>query len=329
MILFLYGEDSYRSKQKLNAIKAKYIDKSLGDTNLSILDFEDKSINYEKISREILAFPFLAPKRLVIFINFLELATKDLQEKVGKLLINIPPTTVLIFYEAGVPDRRSAIFKKLAKPASPDASQGGSNKSEEFKPLEIYELKKWIENKVKNYGGTIDKAACDKLIEYVGNDLWRMSNEIHKLTTYNLQLTINDIEQLVKPKIEGNIFGLIDALGQKNEKFAFKYLHDLLDSGENEIYIFTMMIYQFRNLLIIKDALENSKHEIRNSSFQLAKQVGLNPYVVQKTILQAKNYKFDKLKKIYKQLFDYDLKIKTGKIDPRIALDVLVAELCL
>lgn len=314
MILFLYGEDAYRSKQKLDAIKAKYIDKSLGDTNLSVLDFEDKTINFDQVVREMLAFPFLANSRLVVTKNLLLSGKKDIQDKIKNFLPKVPASTNIVIYEGGLPDKRVALFKYLSKPKI----------SEEFKFLENHKLRKWVIDEVEKLGGSIEESATEIIIEYVGNDLWRMSNEIKKLTAYSLKLKAQDVEALVKPKIEGNIFGMIDAIGQQNSKAAIKFLHDLVDSGENELYIFTMIVYQFRNLLIVKDAIKNSKQV---SNFQLAKQVGLNPYVVEKTIKQASGLTFNELKKIYEKLLDYDIKMKTGKIDPSIALDVLVLEL--
>lgn len=360
MILFLYGKDSYRSKQKLDAIKSKYIDASLGDTNLSIADFADKNLDFTQITRMILAFPFLAKNRLVILKNLLSEGNKKLQEQFLGLLEKVPSSTVLIIYESETPDRRTSLFKKLNKP----------KQSQEFKPLEPSQLKKWIADEVEKQGGKIESQAIEKLIEYVGSDLWRMSNEIQKVATYKYNarssskgvrsigaslpyirnvpsngasdplltselayINSSDVELLVKPKVEANIFEMIDFIGQKNSEQAIKSLHDLLGKGENELYILTMIVYQFRNLLIIKDILENSKSQETRykqtsiNNFQIAKISGLNPYVVQKTMSQAKNYSMNSLRTIYSKLLDYDLKIKTGKIGPKTALDILVIEL--
>jgi DNA polymerase-3 subunit delta len=317
MILFLYGEDTYRSKQKLDAIKAKYISANLGDTNLSIIDFEEKQFSFDQITREMLVFPFLANSRLVVIKNLLLKGKKDIQEKIKEFLPKIPESTNLIIFENGIPDKRSSMFKKINKPQT----------SQEFKLLETYQLKKWIENEVKNHGATVESSAVSKLIEYVGNDLWKLSNEIKKLTAYSLQLTTPNIELLVRPRIEGNVFTMIDAIGQKDTSRAAKHLHDLIDSGENELYIFTMLIYQFRNLLIVKDIMKISKSKFSMSNMQIAKLAGLNPYVVQKTINQCGNFSFEELKLIYQKLLKYDIKIKTGKIDSNIALDIFIAEL--
>ena len=54
---------------------------------------------------------------------------------------------------------------------------------------------------------------------------------------------------------------------------------------------------------------------------------GLHPFVVRKTSAQSHQFTFEELKKIYQKIFKSDLDIKTGKIDPSMALDILIAEI--
>ena len=98
----------------------------------------------------------------------------------------------------------------------------------------------------------------------------------------------------------------------KNKKQALDLFHKHLDNGDNSLYLFSMIAYQFRNLLIIK---ENSKKS------------GLHPFVVQKSIYLCRQFTMDQLKKIYQKIFQIDLDIKTGKIEPELALDLLLAEI--
>ena len=52
-----------------------------------------------------------------------------------------------------------------------------------------------------------------------------------------------------------------------------------------------------------------------------------HPYVIKKTIQQARSFSLSELKKIYQKIFQVDLGIKTGKIEPETALDLFVAEI--
>ncbi len=321
MILFFYGEDNYRLNQKIKALKAKFISASLGDTNLSILD--GKSVTYDEIVRQILAMPFLSRTRLVIIENLLTAKRSDIQEKVAEFLKKIPSSTVLVFAEGGKPDKRTVLYKRLNQPGQ----------AQEYKLLEEEQLKRWIKKEVDARGATIESDATSLLVEYIGPDLWRMANEIEKLIAYRLPTTANrggktiiaqDIKLLVLPEIKSNIFNLIDAIASKNLPKAYQELYRLLNSGENEIYILTMIVYQFRNLLIVKDLIERSPNIDR---WQIAKKAGMHPFVAEKTLYQVKNFTLEKLKSIYRNLLDFDYKIKTGKIEQRVALELLIFQL--
>jgi DNA polymerase-3 subunit delta len=338
MILFLYGEDNYRLRQKVKEMKEKYISASLGDTNLCVLD--GKTTKGDDIIRQALAFPFLAKSRLVIVENLLMEGKKEEQEKIGEFLKKNPETTVLVFLENGVPDKRTSLFKKLSK-----------EKTQEFKPLSDSEVKSWIKEEVLHDNGKIESDAMDKLFEYVGADLWRLSNEIRKLTTYkgvsfqtgrrqdlesssgspmssatrleDDSISVDDIELLVKPQVQSDIFALIDAVASRNVKKALKELHQLLENGQNELYLLTMIVYQYRNMLIAKDLVDRGV----SSQYDIAKQAGLHPFVAGKTLNLVRNYSISELKNIYAELLEYDLKLKTGQIDPKTALDLLVLNL--
>ncbi len=322
MVIFFYGEDDFRLKQAVKKLKEKFISASLGDTNLSILD--GKTATFDEIVRQILAMPFLSRTRLVIIENLISDGNKLVHEKVVEFLPKVPSSTVLVFTETparggsalgGKPDKRTALFKKLIK----------ADKVQEFVLLDEPKLRAWIKKEVDARGGIIEADAVTKLIEYIGSDLWRMSNEIAKLTAYGKQLTAQNIELLVKSQVESDIFKLVDAVGQKNLKSALKECQNLLNAGENELYILSMIVYQYRNLLIIKDMTERDRNL---NSWSLAKKAGLHPYVVQKTVAQVKSFSMENLKNAYRTLLDFDLRIKTGKIEGKAALSLLIAKFC-
>jgi len=164
----------------------------------------------------------------------------------------------------------------------------------------------------------------EKLIEYIGNDLWQMSNEIKKLASFknNKTLRIEDIELLVRSKIETDIFKTIDAIAEKNKKQALNLFHKHLEKGDSPLYLLSMINYQFRNLLIVKDLIEKHKpYDV------ILKKSGLHPFVVKKSYYQSQRFTFQELKKIFQKIFKADLDIKTGRIQPEIALDLLIAEI--
>lgn len=261
MIYFLYGEDDFRAKQKLAEIRSKFTDDSLGDTNIST--FEGESIDIEKIDQAVQSIPFLVSRKLVIIKNIFSEKNKDIQSKLTTYIDKVPKTTILVFFEQETIDKRSGLFKKLIKIA----------KSKEFTKLEIPQAKAWVRRTVETREGKIDFQAVDKLILATGVDLWRLDNEINKLLAYNKNIRPENIDKLIKAQVNANIFSLIDAIGQKNLKRAVQELRQLIVTGENEIYIHSMIVYQARNLLLIKSLKEKGENlsqirkKNRSSSF--------------------------------------------------------------
>ena len=310
MVIFFYGQDSYRLSGQIKKLKEKFISASLGDTNLAVLD--SKTLTYDEYIRQILAMPFLSKTRLVI-INDILSATKDLQEKIGEVLSKVPSSTVLLFTETK-PDKRLSLFKKLLK----------VDKVQEFPVLAENQIKSWLKKTVWEKHGEIDIDSINLLFDKVGPDLWRLENEINKLIAYQKKISAENIELLVQAQVDQDIFRLVDALGQKNFKTALKETTRLEQTNGNEFYIFSMIVYQYRNLLIVKDL---EKRGIRNA-WAIAKASGLNPYVVQKTLAQTPRFTFLELKNAYATLLDFDGRLKTGKIEGKAAIALLLAKFC-
>lgn len=313
MIIFLYGTDTYRSREKLNEIINKYKAKHKTGLNFKRLDFNEKDLRDLKEIAS--SSPMFKEKKMIILENVFERKSdwmKELSEYLKKNNYAEDKEIALVFYEKKDPDKRTELYKFLIK--KPNVSQ-------EFKPLENGKLENWVKKEIEQRGGKIDQQAVRKLAASAGGSLWQMSQEIDKLILFADKSAIGEkeVDLLVKSKIETNIFNTIDALAQRNKKLALKLLHQHLEEGENEVYLLTMFAYQFRNLLIVKSLEEKGV-----PYYELAKRTKLHPFVIKKTWAQIKNFSLSELKKIYNKLLELDIAIKTGRIEPKTALDVLV-----
>ncbi len=305
MILFLYGEDTYRMKEKMKEIIERYKKVHKSGLNLKYFDnFEDLKDGMNQISM------FKEKKLAVINNPFSNIEFKE------KFLENCKDFAksedIIVFYQEEEINKNDTLFKFLKKNA----------KCQEFSLLGGSKLKEWIKKEFGKYQAGIEPKSLEMLIEYIGNDLWRMSNEIKKLVSYKKKVNSEDVKLLVRPKIETAIFKTIDAISQKNKKLAINLIHKHIEKGDHPLYLLTMINYQFRNLLIIKDLIERHK-----PYSVILKKSGLHPFVVKKSYFQCQKFTFQELKKIFQKIFKVDLDIKTGRIKPEIALDMLIAEI--
>ncbi len=315
MIIFLYGQDTYRSHQKLNEIIEHY--KKIHKSGINLKYFDGANLNSQDFQDEIRQTSMFDEKKLLVFKNIF--SNQEFKEKFLKNQKEILNSKdIILFYEEKVPEDKQ-FFEFLKKKAE----------SQEFKPLKGEHLKNWFKKEFANYTfkgrqADINPVALDKLINFVGDDLWRLNNEIQKLVNFKSGKRIEpeDIELLVKPKIESDIFKTIDAIALKNKKQAIYLIHKHLERGDNPSYLLSMINFQFRNLLIIKDLIEKNR-----PYYAILKISKLHPFIVKKSYQEADKFTLQELKKIYQKIFQVDLSIKTGKVTPETALDLLITEI--
>lgn len=329
MVLFLYGEDSYRSRAKLKQIEERF--KKTDKSRVNFIKIDGERNPWKNIEKEILSPPFLHDKKLVVVENFLKKRGQKFDEAVAFLKEEkIPDGTVVVFWDDSKPDERTAIFKFLAKPKQAD----------KFDLLDAVKLRKWIAEAAAEREIKIEPRAVEMILGLVGSDLWQMSGELDKLAAYvrgqkekNNLVTAEDVAIFVRGKFDENIFSLTDALGTKNKKTVFNLLNEQIEAGLEEGYIFAMLVRQFRILLQIKELVAKEYSFISASDpgikQKIAMELGLHPYVVQKTLYQIKNFSLPELKKFYGKLLAIDMKMKRGNFNPRAFLDLFVAEVCL
>lgn len=309
MIYFLYGEDSYRAKEKLQEIIDGYKKVHKSGLNLIYIDAEEKDFNDFYSNFKITSM--FAEKKLVVLKNIFsnEKFCNDFLENIKRLE---EIRDIIAICETEKIDQRDKLFKALKKSA----------KCQEFCLLKGMMLKKWIRQELDRLGVKITPDAEDLLFQFADDNLWQTANSIKKLADYKGGAVIKkeDIELHIRPKIENEIFKTIDALASKNKKQALRLLHNHFESGDNALYLLSMVAYQFKNLLIIKEMME--KHLPYQT---IVKKSGLHPFVVQKTYYLCGHFSMADLKKIYQKIFQADLDIKAGRIEPETALDLLVS----
>jgi DNA polymerase III delta subunit len=324
MIIFFYGEDSFRSYEKVLEIKNKFLANDKPNTGLSLFDATDsKESALGKLKTALSLSGLFSQKKLIILKKVVSETSSDEQAKILKFLkVNIEKLKadsdcVIIFWENGMPRKNNALFKFLLE----------SSKKQLFEKLVGLKLNQWILETIKKSSpeSQISKDALEKLIAYVGNDTALLKQELEKLISFSVKAVIESdtVDLLTKANLDNNIFETIEALSANQKKKALELFHRHIDNGDDPFYLFSMFVYQFRNLLRIASLQENGVF----SEFEIAKLAKLHPYVVKKSFTQAKNFGEQKLILIHKKLGTLDTKIKTGQIDIKLSLDKFIAEL--
>ncbi|HUT22437.1 MAG TPA: DNA polymerase III subunit delta [Candidatus Bipolaricaulota bacterium] len=309
------GENGWAISKQIQKWTTLFEDK-YGYFNILKIDFEEKGNVEQTLKNALQVDSLFGQNKLIILKNFF---AKKQDKKIEELILGsvekLPEKFFVIFSQKGEIDKRSKIYKALAKAPLAEVKSFASPKG--------FLLNDWIKKQVASVGGTIANSAAERLAILVGNDLWQLDAEIQKLASYcrNREISVKDVEDLVKGKFNDNIFDFVDALSVKNKALSGKLLADQLGSGANQFYLLTMIVRQFRNILMIKDV----KNSGRTSSPEFAaRELKLHPFVAKKTWQQADRFTFEELKKIYSRLLSIEKKFKSTSWSPQLLLDLFV-----
>ena len=317
-VIFLYGNDEFAITRRLKDFESDFADPTTAGMNTAHL--EARSMSEDELNNAVNAMPFLASKRLVILANpSAKYNNPATRKKFEEYISNVPESARLVIHELVEP--KEAEKHWLMKWA-------GKNtlviKTQAFLLPKLRDMAGWIINEAKRQDGKIDPAAASKLAEMVGVDTRQAGMEIAKLLAYvNWARPVQgtDVEAVCIVTSQQSVFDFVDALSQGNGKVAQKLLHRLLEN-EDSFSLWGMVVRQFRLLIQAREILDG-----RGNKDDVARALGVHPFVAEKTTGQAGRFSIESLENIYHRLLSIDESVKTSQITLDLALDTLIVEL--
>ncbi len=317
-IHFLYGNDEFAISRRLKDYEADFTDPTSADMNTARLDARTASEN--DFNNAVNVMPFLAKRRLVLLANpSAKYNNPSVRKKFFEYIEKMQDTTRLVMYESVEP--RDAEKHWLVKWAE---------KNEKLIQIKAYMLPRlkdmsgWIVNETRNQSGHIEPRAAEMLKEMVGVDTRQAGMEIAKLLAYvNWARPINsqDVEAVCIVTSQQSVFDFVDSLANGNGKSAQHLLHRLLEN-EDAFSLWGMVVRQFRLLIQAREILDG-----RGNKDDVARALGVHPFVAEKTTQQAARFSIESLESIYHRLLGIDEGVKTGQFTLDLAMDTLVVEL--
>lgn len=317
-IFLLYGNDEFGIARKLKDFESEFSDPTTADMNTSRL--EARTVTENDLNNAVNAMPFLAPKRLVLLAGpSTRYTTQPARKKFLEFLEKAPDTSRVVMHELIEP--KEAEKHWLVKWAEKSKSLA---KTQAFFLPKQRDMPGWIVNEAKNQKGQIEPAAAAKLAEMTGVDTRQAGMEIAKLLAYvNWERPVrgSDVEAVCIVTSQQSVFDFVDALSQGNAKVAQRLLHRLLET-EEAFSLWGMVIRQFRLLIQAREILDR-----RGNKDDVARALGVHPFVAEKTTGQAGRFSMESLEAIYRRLLSIDERVKRSQVTLDLALDTLVVEL--
>jgi DNA polymerase-3 subunit delta len=316
-LYFLFGNDEFAITRKLKEFESDFTDPTSAAMNTARLDA--RALNENDLNTAVNAMPFLAKRRLVLLANpSAKYHNPAARKKFLEFIEKAPDSARLVLYELIEP--RDVEKHWLVKWAEKNQKL---IQTRAFMLPRLKDMTGWIVNETKQQSGQIESRAADMLKDMVGVDTRQAGMEIAKLLAYvnwARPIKAEDVEAVCIVTSQQSVFDFVDALANGNGKAAQHLLHRLLET-EDPFTLWGMVVRQFRLLIQAREILDS-----RGSKEDVARALGVHPFVAEKTTGQAAHFSIEALEAIYHRLLTIDEGVKTSQVTLDLALDTLVAE---
>ncbi len=315
-LYLIYGCEHFLVAKYFNIIKNLVVDESnpMSDMNYDFFNGDKVPVGVIADAFSTLSFSndrrFVGVKDSGLFARGRSDSTAELLGYLDQL----DESCVLVFDEKDV-DKRGKLYKYLNKNGKVFEL---STQSEKY-------LQDWVLEMATKTSTQISKADASHLINILSFDMFSINSEFNKLVDSQKSRIIKkeDIDLLVSKSLEVRVFELIDALSSKNTKVAIEIYANMLEMKESPLMILSLIGRQFKLMLECKILMEKGL-----SKDSIAKKLSTHPFVIQKSMNYSKNFTKLVLYKGFEDVLKTDVNIKSGKINDKLGVELILLKYC-
>ena len=244
-----HGEEQYLLRYSLNRIRDLLCPDGLGGFNYK--RYDAKSFSAQVLAEAAYAMPLFA-KRTLIEVHEVDIFKHTERDRICQLLADLPEYICVIFIYSAIeysPDGRLKTTKELMKYAC----------VVEFAVQDETKLVSWIKRHFDKADKDISYADAKYLTEISGGQMTALYNDICKVLSYakERQITRDDINAVVIPILDVEVYRLSDAIVRGNHKDALQILDKLLQMSEAPHKLMHSICLKIRQLLAARVCIDN------------------------------------------------------------------------
>ncbi|MCG7296545.1 DNA polymerase III subunit delta [Corynebacterium afermentans] len=289
------GEDDFLAERATKAIVAQ-AGEGVEVTTLRAGDVSEGEI-------AMATSPSLFAEDRVVVVKHAELAGKEPTEILLQACVNPAPGITLIVEHTGG-GRQKAMVKKFAKAAEVHKAD----------PLKDNERRSWLMEEFRSHGvrPTPDVAAA--VLESVGSDLRELASAVSQLVSDTEgELTVESVRAYYVGVAEVAGFDIADQAVAGRADRALASTRRALQLGTSPVSIAAALARKVGDIAKL--------HGVRGNPDQLARTVGMHPYVAKKTMQVARQWSGDAVSHAVIIVSDLDAEVKGQGGDPEFALE--------
>lgn len=309
-LYFFFGDEEY-----LNDYYSEAIIKALVNESMKLFNYLSFNMEADVDACEnfLNSPPMMNPKK-VLYLKECNLCQKSTSEAVRErfkdILSNLPDYVTVIINEKN-PVKTMSVYKVAQK----------SGLVTEHKFQSERDLQSWVIRYVSRDGYEISPQDALYLVSNSDNGMYSLKNELEKLMSYkadNKKIEKADIDICVVKSIEGKVFEMLESMMNSDMDNTMKNLSDLKTLKEPAVRVLTIIANEYTR--IKKAKLLNGKM----SKNDIAKEIGMNPYFVDKIIKYANKFSDKYINTMLKECQKTDYYIKSGRIEQWSALEDII-----
>ncbi len=320
-VYLVFGKEEFFKNNILDLLTSNILQSNgLEMMNTSIFDdfnnFNNNKLDIQDVINTCNTPPFMSDKRIVIIKNLglFKDDKKSFCDDLGAYIKDLPEFCILIILDASINKTRK-LYKQINKIGS----------CHDVDDISENDVAKHIISVAKKSNTYIDLNTAMYLISYLGLNINLILSELDKLIFYLKDSTSNDvsvidinlINNICAKSVETQVFELVDCIANKNLSAIIEIYRNLLYNKVTPYNILSMIAWQFRVILKVKNASSSNPN-------QIAKDLNMSWYPVKKALTQVKYFSNTQLVNALNDCLQTDLSIKTGLAQPELAVEMLM-----
>ena len=291
-LYWLEGDEDFFIDEVMDYAEKKIL--SQADAEFNLTTFYGKDANWADIINACRRYPMFAERQVVLLKEAQQM--KDIDKLEAYIERPLLSTVFVVSYKGKTLDGRGKLSKLIKK------------YGEVFLSKKMYEnqLPAWTNGYIQSKGFQINPKALTLLVDHVGNDLSRMTNEIDKLSMNvgkDKIITVDDIEKYIGVSKEYNIFELQHAFSKRDQAKAIRIIQ-YFEANPKAVPIQLVLpsLYgYFTKIMAIYQMPDKSERALRPLFYN-------NPFLVEQAMDTIRNYSYSEAEQIIILLHHYNLK---------------------
>lgn len=322
-LYLLYGEEKYL----VGNYARKLIEKAKGSAfeDFNFQRFDGGTASMDEIAAAVEALPFMAEQKCVA-VSDLDVESLRANElsKLDEVIENIPSSTVLVIYLPTVliDVKKDKKWKKFI------ASAEKKGCTVQLKKRSNPDLEKLLCTQAQKRGCELSRPNAGRIINYSGNDLQTLLNELEKLCSFvgSGEITAQTIDRLVVKNLEARVYDLSKAVLAGEYDKAYGILDLLFYQNEEPVSVLAVLSSAYIDMYRVRTSVQSGCSVAEPAKyFDYARK----EFRLTNAERDSKRLSTAMLRDSLNVLLAADTALKSARGDRRVIMEKLIAQLLL